>query len=132
MKTVEKILAMFPGQDCVKIKSEGFMDLVIERIGKGPNGLPAVSVCHYGEQNGDLMRDPEMCFEVSPLGWFAYYFRNDYAGLEQEVYVCNDEGKPTHVKPLLKKDLQAFSRIWSKNLREQGFIEAAKEKVKQN
>jgi hypothetical protein len=27
-------------------------------------GLPAVSVAHYGEQNGDLMRDPEMCFEI--------------------------------------------------------------------
>ena len=30
----------------------------------GPTGLPAVSVTHYGEQNGDLMRDPEMCFEL--------------------------------------------------------------------
>jgi hypothetical protein len=30
----------------------------------GPGGLPAISVAHYGEQNGDLMRDPEMCFEL--------------------------------------------------------------------
>jgi hypothetical protein len=27
-------------------------------------GLPALSVCHYGEQNGDPMRDPEMYFEL--------------------------------------------------------------------
>jgi hypothetical protein len=31
-------------------------------------GLPALSVCHYGEQNGDAMRDPEMCFELGFAG----------------------------------------------------------------
>ena len=50
----------------------------------GPCGLPAISVCHYGEQNGDLMRDPEMCFELG-LGGGAhlnpFYWRNDYAGI---------------------------------------------------
>ena len=41
------------------------MALVIEATDEsGPCGLPAISVCHYGEQNGDLMRDPEMCFEL--------------------------------------------------------------------
>jgi hypothetical protein len=42
-----------------------YMALVIEATDEsGPCGLPAISVCHYGEQNGDLMRDPEMCFEL--------------------------------------------------------------------
>ena len=41
------------------------MALVIEATDEsGPSGLPAISVAHYGEQNGDLMRDPEMCFEL--------------------------------------------------------------------
>ncbi len=41
------------------------MELVIEGMDEsGPMGLPAISVCHYGEQNGDPMRDPEMCFEL--------------------------------------------------------------------
>ncbi len=41
------------------------MTLVIEDTQeRGPNGLPAISVAHYGEQNGDLMRDPEMVFEA--------------------------------------------------------------------
>lgn len=46
------------------------MALVIEATPEpGPLGLPAISVAHYGEQNGDLMRDPEMCFELSrPVG----------------------------------------------------------------
>jgi len=41
------------------------MTLVIEGMqARGPNGLPAVSVTHYGEQNGDLVGDPEMIFEA--------------------------------------------------------------------
>ena len=41
------------------------MALVIEATDDpGPCGLPALSVAHYGEQNGDAMRDPEMCFEL--------------------------------------------------------------------
>ena len=31
---------------------------------RGPNGLHAISVAHYGERNGDSMRDPEMIFEA--------------------------------------------------------------------
>jgi hypothetical protein len=27
-------------------------------------GLPTISVAHYGQQNGDAMRGPEMLFEV--------------------------------------------------------------------
>jgi hypothetical protein len=51
-------------------------------------GLRAISVAHYGEQNGDLMRDPEMCFELSlPFGGKLtldpFYWRNDYLGIEQ-------------------------------------------------
>jgi hypothetical protein len=32
-----------------------------------PVGLPAISVAHYGQQNGDLMRDPEMCDQMAPI-----------------------------------------------------------------
>ncbi len=49
----------------LKIENAPYMALVIEATDEsGPCGLPAISVCHYGEQNGDLMRDPEMCFEL--------------------------------------------------------------------
>jgi hypothetical protein len=45
------------------------MTLVIEDTQeRGPNGLPAISVAHYGEQNGDLMSDPEMIFEAEQSG----------------------------------------------------------------
>src|SRR5207244_1663364 len=67
----------------IKIENEPWMSLVIEDIQElGPNGFPVISVAHYGEQNGDLMRDPEMLFEISKYGeetkLTPHYWRNDY------------------------------------------------------
>jgi hypothetical protein len=75
------------------------------------------------------MRDPEMCFEVTQDGTFhPYYFRNDYTGTEQEVYFRSGDGREM-IRPRLKKELAAFARQWSANLREQGFIQAARDLV---
>ena len=67
----------------LKIENTPYMALVIEAIEEGPSGLPTVSVTHYGEQNGDLMRDPEMCFGLRDGELDPYYYRNDYVGVEQ-------------------------------------------------
>jgi hypothetical protein len=82
------------------------------------------TVAHYGEQNGDAMRDPEMVFEVSPdLGvWTPTYFLNDYAGVEQNVFKRVD-GNMTW-KPALKRGLDDFAKTWDRNIKEQGFLEA--------
>jgi hypothetical protein len=49
----------------LKIENAPYMALVIEATDEsGPSGLPVISVAHCGEQNGDLMRDREMCFEL--------------------------------------------------------------------
>ncbi len=72
MQTILDILKLAGGfrpNLYLKIENAPYMVLVVEAIGTGPMGLPALSVAHYGEQNGDLMRDPEMCFELClPLG----------------------------------------------------------------
>jgi hypothetical protein len=66
MQTILQILQMAGGWHpglYLQIDNPPYMELVIEAMDEsGPMGLPAV--CHYGEQNGDLMRDPEMCFEL--------------------------------------------------------------------
>ena len=68
VKTILQILKMAVGWHHglnLKIENPPYMALVIEATDEsGPCGLPAISVCHYGEQNDDLMRDPEMCFEL--------------------------------------------------------------------
>src|SRR3984957_19994625 len=103
------------------------MTLVIEDTQeRGPNGLPAISVAHYGEQNGDLMRDPEMIFEAEESGesmnLVPYYWRNDYTGLEQ-YSACVEEGR-TLLNAKLKLEHNAFAHIGDANLKAQGFLEA--------
>ena len=90
MQTILRILKQAGGWHhglYLKIENPPYMALVIEATDEsGPCGLPAISVCHYGEQNGDAMRDPEMCFE---LGFVdgphlnAFCYRNDYVGVDQ-------------------------------------------------
>ena len=73
----------------LKIDNAPYMELVIEAMDEsGPHGLTRpLSIAHYAEQNGDLMRDPEMCFELGLYGGSAplspFYWRNDYAGAEE-------------------------------------------------
>lgn len=116
----------------LKIDNAPYMELVIEAMDEsGPLGLPSISVCHYGEQNGDLMRDPEMCFEVvcaedRTLSLNPWYFRNDYLGLEQwsrnivrGQYVCI---------AALHEQHERFAQTWENNLRMQGFLEVFTDK----
>ena len=91
MKTIKEIIAMFGGVDglYVSIANEPFMRLVIEHIGEGPQGLPAISVAHYYEMNGDLCQDPEMCFEIEStqqgIVMHPYMFQMANPPIYQEV-----------------------------------------------
>jgi hypothetical protein len=116
----------------LKIENPPYMALVIEATPEpGPIGTPALSVAHYGEQNGDLMRDPEMCFELSKpplcsLELVAYYWRNDYMGVEQ--YSRYIDGTNYVFVPALYEQHQKFAALWDTNLRDQGFVEAFTDK----
>jgi hypothetical protein len=117
----------------LKIENPPFMELVIEATDEsGPCGLPAISVAHYGEQNGDLMRDPEMMFEFG-LGGGAhlnpFYWRNDYVGIEQWSRFIRDDHYAFRTE--LHRQHEEFAKMWDKNLRSQGFTEAF-ERQRQN
>jgi len=131
MQTILRILKQAGGWHhglYLKIENPPYMVLVIEATPEpGPLGVPAISIAHYGEQNGDLMREPEMCFELSnPLGmgWILspFYFRNDYLGVEQ--FSRSRKGDNYVFVPGLLREHESFARVWDKNLRAQGFIEA--------
>ena len=83
-------------------------------------GLPALSVAHYG----DLMRDPETCFE---LGFHdgpqlnPFFYRNDYVGVEQ--WSRNIVRDHYERREQLHKQHERFVRTWDNNLRLQGFAE---------
>ena len=121
------VLAQLLGSDtAVRLTANGYMPLSVEHIGQSAEGNRLISLCHYGEQHGDLMRDPEMVFEIhtytSPDMAEPLSFRNDYMGLMQEVYRYDDDGKKTHVNARVNQELTSFARTWFQNLKDQGFL----------
>ena len=96
----------------------GMMDLIVETWYE--NELIKVSVCHYGEQNGDLMKDPEIMYRVNSVtgSVLPEMYQNDYIGKYQEA-VFEQEGK-IFIRPALIKDLKSFTRTWAYNLKAQG------------
>jgi hypothetical protein len=129
MQTLLNILTMAGGWRpdlYLWIENPPYLALVIASMNEsGPRGLPAISVAHYGELNGDAVRDPEMCFEVDFAGGVnldPFYFRHDYVAIEEWSrfiaegrYTCDTE---------LHRQHRDFARLWCKNLRAQGFVEA--------
>ncbi len=130
MKTYQhfaSVLIQLLGNDtAVRLTVNGYMPLSIEHIGHSADGNRLIAICHYGEQQGDLMRDPEMVFEMhtsaAPDMAEPLSFRNDYMGILQEVYRYDDSGKKTHVNVRLKRELKSFAGTWFKNLKDQGFL----------
>lgn len=114
------------GVQAVRITVPGFMPLSVEEIGFSEDGHRLVSLCQYGEQNGDLMRDPDLVFMFTDLPDAAVAepvsYRNDYLGIVQEVYRYDEAGRRTHVVPSLKQELKEFARAWFATLRDQGFF----------
>jgi len=98
-KNHDNLMELLRGQDYRRIDVEGYMPLVVERL----EGLPIISLTHYGTHNGDLMRDPECCFLIIGKTAQPVYFRNDYAGVEHATLDGHFGDVP--VKPHLQRDL---------------------------
>jgi hypothetical protein len=143
MKNVAKIIEIHGGLEALKSKpirieppSLGFMRLCVEYVATGPRGMPMVSVAHYFEQNGDLMADPDLVFEVSadedgPLSWKtgdwgSVSFTQHSTATYQEAVSLQD-GK-VMVAPQLVASLRSFSRTWDRNLKAQGYVAAFEQK----
>ena len=130
-----RLLHKLGPQNYAKLKSEGFMPLTIERLDEGivtdAGAGQQVSLCHYYEQNGDLCRDPEMCFLVvdnrqqpkdhENLHIYPYYYRQDNLGLEESSVTFSGNA----IENCLKKWQYAhtqFANSWLQNIRNQGFL----------
>ena len=126
LKNISRLIEKAGGLDglktqYVRIENPPYMRLVIEHIG-AMNGLDLISVAHYGEQNGDAMRDPEMCFMVKDSAFYPTYYRNDYVGVERKS--VRMDGAEMKVWAKEYQDECAFAKTWDRNIGEQGFIEA--------
>ena len=120
------LAGLLGNETAVRLTVNGYMPLSVEHIGQSAEGNRLIAICHYGEQTGDLMRDPEMVFEMhtaaAPNRAEPLSFRNDYMGVMQEVYRYDEAGKKTHVNTRLKQELTSFARTWFTNLKDQGFL----------
>ena len=110
---LQKLLAL---QQSKIDNSDGtYMPIHIEIIEK-TDKYNHISLAHYGRQNGDAMRDPEMIFahHKESQQFIPYYYRNDYMGMEQYSARWTDEGI------LLNRRLQAdhttFANQWLRNI----------------
>src|SRR5262249_18087788 len=110
----------------ITVEVGGFMRLGSEHGGRGPRGGVLVSVPHYFEQAGDLMRDPEVLFEVLPHdgGWYPVSYTQDNLGIHHEAVRWS--GDTLITDSTLALNIAAFARQWSANLDAQGFVAAAR------
>ena len=135
MKNIQQIIEAHGGlaavqADYLRIENPPFMRLVIEIVGPiFPNGTSEMSVAHYGEQNGDAMRDPEITFLMIPgenreWQWQPLTFTNDYMGIYQ---VAAEYDNFAHLRvrdAKLSRELTEFAEMWDRNIKHQGFVEA--------
>ena len=134
MKSVARIIELHGGLEALRSKAirieppcSGLMRLCVEHVGTGPRGMPLVSVAHYFEQNGDLMADPDVVFEVNPDSsksgdWGPVSFTQHSTGTYQEA-VINRDGK-VMIAPRLVVSLKSFARMWDRNIKAQGYVTA--------
>lgn len=95
-------------EDHIEVAVDGFMPLVIEKLAED-----RVSVAHYYTQMGDLMSDPEIVFRVEGSEWVPVEYTQ-----HPHIYQHNESGLPGAAD---------FANAWSRKLKRQGFVEAARE-----
>jgi hypothetical protein len=151
MKSIRDIIDLFGGmmklqEAAIRVEVSPYLPLSIEYVGYGPRGGALIAVAHRYVLNGDLMNDPEIVFEITsaetrrahpqarlegghpfipPEGeWTPISYEQHDLGLYQEAIVL--DGDKVMIRPKLLQDLQSFVRMWDKNIKEQGFVEAAR------
>jgi len=102
-----------------KFHTEPYMDVSVEYIGHCNLGL-LFSIAHYYEQNGDLMRDPEMCFIKGGDGeYYPYYYRQDGLGIEWECIIWDEKGSVQGIQKNEQEDQAVFAGTWMRNIKRQ-------------
>ena len=89
-----------------------YMPLSVEKVTDEPGFTAVYSLAHYGEQNGDLMADPEMTFGECDHEFYPLSFRNDYIGIYQTVITEQVDLK-------LQQELAEFAAMWLQNVVDQ-------------
>lgn len=100
----------------LKLQQESYMDLVIERQ------YETVFVGHYMKQNGDLISDPILVFQLSKgtRSWAPYRIEQIFGDTQ---IMFEQEGK-TMIYTNRLKEFKSFANFFGKNIKDQNWIEA--------
>ena len=133
MKTIAKIIEARGGMESLKtngslrIENGRLLPLVVEYAGQGPRGHDLDSVAHVTTINDDTAYDPEMEFEIDPTGkWLPVSIRQDPVDFRRVAVWVTD--RRVQLAPAYVRELERFARMWDRNLRAQGFLEAVEAK----
>ena len=134
------------GTDLLKINVNGddsaIMPLSVEKVSNTrsintPWGMGSLySFAHYYEQNGDLMRDPEIVFlvvdnretdegDMDLIGIFPQMFQQDNIASYRELIKIEDNSVKTF-DTRWQPDVTIFANEWMKNLKWQQNIQPVK------
>lgn len=121
IKIIPDLKQLQPG-DNRKSKVNGFMDLHFDVLQREKDYL-VIALAHYYEQNGDLMKDPDMEIKVyldkkMPYAEALNFSQDGPLQIYQEVYFEKDGQKMVY--PKLKKQLNTFLNTWLRNIINQG------------
>lgn len=100
-----------------EVKREGYMPLHVERL---PGNRLAVS--HVYEQNGDLIRDPEVVFDITKTKKGAGQLVPDTIEHPPMVFNGRELSGPVKIS-----QTDSFLKQWADNLKSQGFLKAQTE-----
>lgn len=130
-----ELLDKMNGQEHLKMENEGYLPLSIERL-FGIIATPLGEAEHYSlihsyVQNGDLMKDPEMCFFVynavngkadpQTIKIIPYLYQQDNLGFYQEGMVIYDSVSVEIFPSIIVQQVE-FADIWFENIEAQGFL----------
>lgn len=115
-KAAEIFRALLALQTTKIDNSDGtYMPVYLELIGR-IDKYDFFSLAHYGQQNGDAMRDPEMLFALhkETQQFIPYYYRNDYCGIEQNSVRWSEDG--VFLNRRLQAEHTTFANQWLRNI----------------
>jgi hypothetical protein len=67
-------------------------------------------------------------FEVAEGQWHPVSIQQDYVGSYREAVFIGEDGK-VFVRPAEVRDIASFAHIWDRNMKAQGFVDAAKNRA---
>ena len=105
----------------VRITNAPYMPLTIERQGR------SVTITHYFEQNGDLIPDPDMEFEIIADHLWVPVAIQFATGHYRRARETRDGQR--FINPREAQDQIKFSKMWAKNLVSQRFDSSKAEKI---